>query len=282
MGADLFTGRRRELQLRVTDVAPPMALYVTQEDQLRIQTVNFAASASLEVSARILLPDGQIVPIRRIIALVSTRSTEAFLFPLPEGWLLTVMMNAFGTTINRGETFVQAQLVRGTTTDLSSVYMLFSGYLTSTESVSWPGGSQLSSFEGRGNIRSITGTNPAVGVEISETVPTNAIWRLVSVRFSLITDGTGVARKVTLSLDDGTNEFARLEPFATQAISTTIIYTWASGASYAGVGTNGQSIALPVNIYLREAFRIATATSTLAAGDNFSAPQYLVEEWLQT
>lgn len=282
MASALFTGRPRELRLKVTDVAPPMALYVTQEDQLRLQTVNAASGVTLELSARMLLPDGQIVPVRRTVAPVATRTAEAFLFPLPEGWLLTAMVTSFGSAIRRGQTFIQLQLVRGASGDFSSSYLILSDYVSSSESISWPGGAQHNSLGGRGDIRSITGTDPAAGVEISEAVPTNAVWRPLLFRFSLTTSGAGSPRTVMLIIDDGTSELARLQPMATQAISTTVIYTWAAGAGYGGATANGQTMPMPADIYLREAFRLVTVMANLDGGDNYSSPQYLVEEWLQT
>lgn len=56
-----------------------------------------------------------------------------------------------------------------------------------------------------GHLVSITGTDPAASVEISEIVPDRRRWAIKSIFFTLVTDGTPDNRDVSLILDDGTN-----------------------------------------------------------------------------
>lgn len=133
--------------------------------------------------------------------------------------------------------------------------------------------------EGRGVIRSVTGTDPAAGAEISETVPANSRWHVVGAAFSLVTDGTAGNRVVNLTFDDGTTVYSRASSGTVHALSTTAFY----GAGI--VGTNSSSSALAFVIPLPDLMmtgghRLRTDTQLRSAGDNYTAPQLLVEEFV--
>jgi hypothetical protein len=136
---------------------------------------------------------------------------------------------------------------------------------------------------GTGRIRVIVGTNPAAGVEVSETVPAGKRWRLVSFRVALTTSGTVANRFPALTLDDGTNTFSTTSAHAAQTATLTI--GWTFGDFGTGQGTilanNPQVEPLPCNAILLPGYRIRTVTLALDAGDDYGAPVYCVEEWDQ-
>src|SRR3990167_7266768 len=97
------------------------------------------------------------------------------------------------TSVSRGECYVKVSLrVEG-----AIVALLFSGYVTDAGTPAYPNGKTESSVEGPGLIRSITGTNPAAGVLISETVPTGARWRLIYLHTDIVVDATVISRQAT-------------------------------------------------------------------------------------
>jgi hypothetical protein len=134
----------------------------------------------------------------------------------------------------------------------------------------------------RGRLRVITGTNPAAGVEISETVPAGKRWLLKSVMFQLVT-GVGGGGSVSLVIDDGTTVGWREGTTVTQGASITMFYVFADGT------TRGQSVAsgagnlnvgpLPRAIELAAGWRFRTQLDGLNANDDYGAPTYIVEEW---
>jgi hypothetical protein len=159
-------------------VQPASALYVSAEDQLFINAWNSAAGAVLDIRWRMMRADGQIIIDHQNVVLTSARATVSQMFPLCEGFLLGVTAAVSGATPKRGQTFVQVGLARGNTTNPEQGAVLISDYCTNLDFASWPGGLVRGPQEGGGIIRSITGTDPAAGVEISETVPTNVRWRI--------------------------------------------------------------------------------------------------------
>jgi len=160
------------------------------------------------------------------------------------------------------------------------VLQLFSGYVSGGRPLTWPPGVFEEPLSGPGYKYSLAGTDPSAGGEISQTVPTNACWRLRSIRFSLTTDATVADRRVSLLIDDGTNELFRIIAPATQGANLTRHYVFAPH----GLDTTRNDhiyAQIPGDLRLFQRWRIRTATSNLQTGDDFSAPRLFVEEWLE-
>ncbi|MBA7547833.1 hypothetical protein ES705_40271 [subsurface metagenome] len=130
-----------------------------------------------------------------------------------------------------------------------------------------------------GRIVSITGTDPAAGAEISETVPARRRWRILAVRFSLVTDDTAVTRQIGIIIDDGTNTLLKILILSLQGLSTTRNYTLAN-FPIAETRVNDDLFHSFPPLCLSTGCRLRTVTTALQAGDNYSAPQLLIEEWI--
>lgn len=190
---------------------------------------------------------------------------------------VTLTVKTANTSVSKGECYVKVSL----RVDRTIVASLLAGYITDTAPLIYPGGRIEDAIEGAGVQRSITGTNPGLGVEVSETVPTNVRWRLKSLRVQLVNDATVASRAVSLEITDGTNTVAKFGAANAQTAGTTWTYT------FADVGTNIASISdqiligIQSDLILLEGYTIKTSTNGLQAGDNFGAPQYVIEEWIQ-
>lgn len=137
------------------------------------------------------------------------------------------------------------------------------------------------SLDGPGTLKSITGTNPAAGTEISETVPANAVWKPLSISYSLVTATTAADRFPQPVLDDGTNVYYAPPSFGAHAANLTKTYNIADVEINASTSTVNVNIPLPAGIVLQSGHRFKTNTSGIQAEDNYSAPQLYVEEWHQ-
>ncbi|MBA7569125.1 hypothetical protein ES708_10863 [subsurface metagenome] len=130
-----------------------------------------------------------------------------------------------------------------------------------------------------GRIVSITGTDPAAGAEISEVVPARRRWRILAVRFTFVTLAEVADRIVHLHLDDGTNSFTDICVTTVHTASTTKVYNFANFGSTQLAPVDCLYIPLPP-FPLLEGYRIRTETENIAGDDDLSAPQLLVEEWI--
>lgn len=272
--------RPPEVSFRGKDVTPPSPLYVAREDNLRFEVSNSVTNQTLEVRGRLLLASGEVVPFAETLRPAATRTVQSFFVQLTEGFLLSLMV-AHGPETLPGQTWVRCTLFHGETSVGTFQALLFQGYVSTGYWLAWPPGIYDRIADGPGAIRSVTGTNPAAGAEISETVPTNALWRLYSVRAALVTNATVAARRVSLVIDDGTTILIDVENPNTQAAGLTVPYLAARFGYDLTTTTVAEQFALPDLPPLREGFRVRTVTSNLQAGDNWGAPQLLLEEWIE-
>lgn len=264
-----------------TNINPPSQLYIGRDDSLLVTAYGSIAGLRGQITARLLTPDGEIRPNQYDFPFSADRSNSAQTFHLAEGFLLSLIVGpSAGTGGRRGQAFVQVWLIRGDVYTGLVGQVLISGYVTSNIMLTWPGIPVDFPYAGRGNIRTIVGTDPAAGVEISETVPTNALWRLVGFNYTLVTSAVAATRISQLLIDDGVNAGVRGIPGATQAASLTNSYEYgAYGALPAITGTLILGD-LPPDIFITGGGRIRTLTTALDPGDNYGPPTYNVEEWL--
>lgn len=260
-------------------VGPPSSLYVTPDTFLYTRVLCGTAAQGISVHFRVMLPNGKVSSGRQDFATGAARTVVTQGFPLPEGYLLSVAVHPVSGTLQRGQCFVQAGLERGGAPDFEPMQILVSEYLTTSAVLGWPGGKLRSSLEGPGWLRSITGTDPAAGAEIVETVPAGVRWRPLLLTHAFTTSAAVANREPQLALDDGANLLALIPSGSSQPASLTLQYSWSRGAAvqFAAVGVSAAGV-MP-DIVLPAGARIRTQTVNLQAADNYSAPQYLVEEW---
>lgn len=188
-----------------------------------------------------------------------------------------LMVKPASTSVKRGGCYVKVSLQA----EGVIIARLCQGYVTDSGGISFPGGHNVSSTEGPGQIRSITGTNPAAGIEILETVPTGARWRLISFFTPFVTDATVINRTPRIIIDDGTTKIIDSASTAAVAAGTTTSFDAGDFGSVLSTPSLGRTIGLPSLLYLTAGYRIQTVTINMQAGDDYGAPLYSVEEWME-
>lgn len=256
-------------------------LYMTGEEGLQLTTIGALAGAVVMLEGRLITPDGKVIPIAERHVPNSNYTAKSTLTALAEGVLVNVQLRVTTGTAIRGHVFALLEIARGSVGAVQPLGTLLQGYLTSGARLAWPGSLLESSTAGAGRIRSITGTDPAAGVEISETVPAGVRWRVLSFWFTLVTSAVVANRTPRIVVDDGALEYFRAGAGATQAASLTQIYDGSPAPPIANTGGGPIMIGLPYQQVLMAGHRIKTSTALIDAGDNYSAPQYVVEEWIE-
>lgn len=273
-----------ELSLGPIPIAQALSgrgLFLTGEDHLRIRSLNSATGVTLAIEGRILRTDGVLSMLRDSHVPATDRSATTKLIRLTDGWLVDLQVRAVAGTPRRGQCYVVVEIVRGFTGDVQPITTLIQGYICDTSNRAWPASPLELSTEGPGNLRTITGTNQAAGAELSETVPTNARWRLIALRATLVASAAAANRVVQLVLDDGTSIFMGTISSVTQTAAQTQIYNAAEYGVVNAVTLVGIPLPLPTSIVLAQASRIRTVTAALDVGDDWAAPIYTVEEWIE-
>jgi hypothetical protein len=259
----------------------PAAYLCDDDDYLRISVLSFGTQR-VRVTGRVLDFNSCIKVLNHELAAPASRVTPATaIVKIGKGWLLNVTCVSLSAVTGLAQTIVTVDMVRGQNGGGGVTATLLQGPVSSLQRIAWPGSLLTSSLDVAGILRSITGTDPAAGVEISETVPSGARWRLRALAATLVTSATVANRTVSLRVDDGTTAYYGTDAPGTQPASNTVRYSAAEGVA-AKTGTISEwNMAFPHTMVLGGGHRFRTVTNNLDAGDNWGAPQYLVEETLE-
>lgn len=256
-------------------------LYLRGDDVLRLTVLNSKSGALVQLSGRMLSPEGKITNFLHNLSPAATRTPVTLTRQLGEGWLLDVAVGCKFTTIAIGQLFAVLSLCRGLSGNVDDLSTLASGYITQHTRVAWPGSGVRPSSDGRGFIRSVTGTDQAANTDVNEIVPSNVRWRFMCGTFQLVTDANAANRTVRLIFNDGTFNVVSCPAVAIQAASLTFNYSAGAFGAAALSALTDIAIPTPPDIYLLPGYGITTVTTNRQVGDNWGAPQYVVEEWLE-
>lgn len=259
----------------------PSAWLFAMADALRVTTFNGQAGVTVQLEGRFLTREGEILPFRFVHTPNTDRSSKSDTFPMGDGWLLNLQVRTSAGTPRRGQCYVLVEVVRGLLTNQEPLGALLQDYVNTTSRLAWPGSPLVASAVPPGALRSITGTNPAANAEISETVPTNARWRLLALFATLVTDVNVANRDAALTIDDGAAVVARYSAGQNHAASLTTRYVWAAAGARFTIATD-RTIVVPItDVWMPDAYRLKTVTTNLQVGDDWSAPQLWVEELIE-
>jgi hypothetical protein len=231
-----------------------------------------------------LPPKGLPVPFGYAHVPNTDRTASTTDFDLGLGHLLNLSVFAQSGAPSLGQTFLVVDVIRGRGASAYTLGTLVQGYVTGSQRRAWPGSPIQSTLEGAPFARLITGTTPAAGAEISETVPTGARWLVRSLASELVTSATAGTRQPTANFytGPGSERWARSVNPGTLGASGNRSFYWAQGmtlavAIEASIGVGG----LATGLWLTAGMRLGTETFALAAGDQWDAPRYEVDELLE-
>ncbi len=251
------------------------------DDVLVLVVMNSTAGLTIVVQTRLLRADGTISVGSTGFNPTTDRTRNTFTIALAEGYLLSAQLFANFGTPRRGSTYCEIQLVRGLGVGRLGTFTLLSDYLTTNLTLGWPTSRIGQSVEGPGIMRSIVGTTPAAGAEISETVPTGARWRLRGIRYQLTTAVAVANRESGLLYDDGVNAFLKMVAGFSQVASLVHTYNFGLGLTLVDSTVSADHTRSAGACDLLAGFRIRTSTVNLQAADAYTAPNYEVEEWIE-
>jgi hypothetical protein len=257
------------------------ALYFSGEDNLHIASMNSAAGVELTIRCRFMQSTGVIVPMVYTHTPNTDRTLKTDNFGAGDGWLLSVDIFASSGAPLVGQCWVRFNVIRGLLGNVRELATLCQGPVTSSQRLAWPGSSIEWTTQRPGFIRSFSGTNPAPGAEWLEVVPTGARWRVITIKTRFDCSVAVATRTPLLQFTDGVNTLYLSEPSATMAASASFHFDAGAGLlKSATVSNTTQTWTLPPMILLA-GYTIGSSTGGLQAGDDWIAPQILVEEWLE-
>lgn len=272
----------RWLDMVTADLQPPTDRWVTPDDFLSVGIQNRLAGVTVQVTARIWIPDGNNAMISANISPPTDSILRFTAIPLYYGYLIGATVAAVGSTLPfRGSTLASLQIARPPLTTFFAQVGMGMDYLTPSNVVQWPYSRIITGIEGPGALLNILGTAPAAGAEWSITVPSNQQWRIRGIIATLTTSAAAGNRGPTIFTADPTNTFFQIDAPITVPPSTAGICQWVPGYPNTPVTAVTRTAFIPLDFLAPPLMRIASATAGLAAGDQWGAPRFLVEEWIE-
>lgn len=255
--------------------------YISDTETLRLTVFNSVASVRVALRARKIDEDGESKFASNDVVPATDRTASVVDVQPGAGWLVGVAAIVTAGAPQDGQTFAIVSIGIGNGNNYTETEVLAAGYISTGRRLSWPGSVIGAPIEGDGALRVITGTTPGAGVEISETVPTNARWQLLAFKARLTASATVANRTPRLTIDDGTNVVIESPTSATQAAAAVDPYYWVAALGYT-FGASGSDIVngLPAPTFLRAGFRMRTSTINLQVGDTWDQVFYFVREWI--
>ena len=127
------------------------------------------------------------------------------------------------------------------------------------------------------DIAVLSGTNPAAGSEVSETVAAGKLYELMAVRISCVQGLTQTPQPILQIKDSAGNVvFESLGSTTAQSVSTTVAYNWAPGLTTSGLIGSTPNIKafapLPAGLVLPAGYQIVTTTVGIGANTDYAAP----------
>lgn len=269
----------------VTDLVQPASqpgVYVNVDDTIELLVTNSSSVVtSLTAQVRILLPDGTVQYSQLTISgIPATYVPQSATLTQVEGFILSVVAGPVGSGVERGECFVQVNVVRGADPTQLTTVALVADYVTSGFLPSWPFGQLRSAIDGRGTLKL-----PQVGGGAGQhilMVTSVAVqrWRLIGIYASLHTDATAGQRPVRMEITSpGGGTFTVSAPF-TQAPNVTQEYVWGAAMAYSPSAMAVLSAPLPQDLVLPGGTSVQVAASNAGGTDGWTFLVLTVEEWI--
>jgi hypothetical protein len=112
-------------------------------------------------------------------------------------------------------------------------------------------------------------------------VPVGARWKLRTFAFTLVASGAAANRVPVLTIDDGANILWETGSNINQTAGQTAKYRAGVGVPFFTYGALSYHLPLPSDLWLGAGSRIRTVTAAIDAGDDYAAPIYHVEEFME-
>lgn len=251
------------------------------EDVLEVTSWNSAAGVRLRISGRVHAAPGVIVPFSATHIPNTDRSASMSVITMPLGELLNAIVWAETGSPQAGQTFVRIGVRRGAGGAFERLGVIIQGPVTANTARAFPGSALQSPLEVEPYLRTITGTTPAAGVSVTETVPTGVRWEVMTFNYQHATGALPANRTPFLQANFGGQAvFVSTHP---NTIPGNAIYYFSWAQNLPSQHDTNEGLArspIPQRLILQAAASIIASARNLLASDQFTIVNYTVREWL--
>ena len=159
---------------------------------------------------------------------------------------------------------------------------LVSGFVYELKPLTYPSNTMKDMIPNRGEFGTVLTADPDANDDISLTIPSNEIWRVMWIHVQLVTDATAGSRNLHLKFTEPNGAHIDVFPNAFQTASKTFDYSFAQyGGMAIGDDDTEIQVMLPDNIWLTPLSVISTLLKNDQSGDNFG-PMTIMREKFYT
>lgn len=268
-----------QLEIATNDVPPPMAVYLSPQDQIKVTSYTDLVQGSQDVSIRLLLPDGQLKLIKNTQLFLPVGSAGmVYLLPPVEGYLLGLEVLTNAQPPRRCWTVVD--LVNGLQSGTTLAGMrLCSGYSTGTVAVCYPYSTNPDSVDGQGALLSVTTT---VGAGLDWALgPVNSVrWKIRMVN-AVLNAGAAVASRTPLFyLRDASGNYMGAWNTGAAVTAGQLMRITTGPTFQNGIFGSIQTAAMPPDLILEIGWTLGVLTAGLQPADQWSGIRATVEQWV--
>jgi len=272
-----------EISFELGGVQPPSTEYLTRDSCLQINIYPATTTATVTISYKIMLPDGRVTTSADTFTGGSAYALNRYIRQLTEGFLLSLAVTiSSGSTIHRGDTYVQVGLQFGTATTTPMYRLLAGGYVTTTCALAWPEGNISDSLTGPGLLNSTGVGNPAAGADWSLTFGSGQRLWIHAIYAQFAASAVAANRQAYLLLKDTAGHVLwELAPSTTMTAGATYNLNWTECATLSTGIAADRVIPLPTETYLYGGYIIGTSTANIDVGDQWSGIRIAAENWME-
>lgn len=269
-----------QVSFRTQSILPPSAVYVAPGDAAELQARSPSVSTPVTLTLRILTPHGEVKELVYSVTIATSgTAVQTTDFSPQEGFVLSAHLQAINAS--RGQCFVKLFLRKNPgASDVTLGALLFQGYVSSDDHLSYPQSPTQSSLDGRGWTHTVKVANPPAATAGYFVVPVGVRWLFKSILWQFVTDATVGNRQPVLNFSDASlNLIAQIvAPWQVPA-SQSVIFAAAPGFQF------GSTIAqhlwpMPADIVMGAGYQAQVNASFIGAGDSVSLMTAQVEEWV--
>lgn len=251
------------------------------EDVLELTTWNSAAAVRVTIQGRIHVAPRDVKPFTHTHTSNTDRSAKTTVASLPRGELLNCIAFVSAGAPAVGQAFVRVAVRRGAGPAFELLGVIVQGPITASIFRAFPGSVIVSPFEADPFLRGVSGTTPAAGAEILETVPTGARWEFLTTRFSMQADANVNNRRTDFQIKAGANVVYRTANSNVWTNAQQPAFTVSPNVGYQITATTlASTLPAPQPCLLRAGDSFGTLTAGIQVGDQYTKPEYTVREWL--
>lgn len=203
---------------------------------------------------------------------------QAETFQIPDIPIFVMIENAASADI-QGQAYLMAHLIF----DGEATLQLCAGDVYGRKSINYPMTQNPDMRPSGGEIRTVTSADPAAGSQISLSVTTGEIWKILSMRATFVTDATVATRFPHMIFDSGGGMIIDALSSTGQTASQTINYSVSKAPFMVDAADdNDITIPLPEDIYVLSGGTIDTSVTNMQAGDNWGTLKVMVQRFFHT